>query len=698
MSLSPSQADAANHSKGHAKVIAGAGSGKTHTMVEREHNLIQSGIQPEAICTIMYNTDAADGFENRLKGRLNSRKRPFVKTFHSFCSQFLIAKLVEHKQMQPAKLETSDWALRKMCQSVLEPFVSDKKKLFSAACDFVGYIDLCKSVLAEPLHVFRKYEYAAEKLFYVDAFRKFERIRINANVRYFSDLIYDPIKFLIENPQHTQLVANWFDHIIVDEFQDINDIQFTMLKIIAGARANVMVVGDDDQCIYGWRGANPQYMISGFDKEFKDVKTFELPETFRYGPQLSMAAYSLISNNQNRTPKLAVSSVNSPDTQLTIDAAVAGQKSVCTHIERYLKSNPGATYNEIAVLVRAFSHAVPVEIALLEKGIPYIISGGKPLFEAPDVGAVMSGLYVISHSYETLHPIRQGELASRFASYPHLGLEKEKTYAMLNKIRKEPNEFGSIIDDATFDADSTVTKSRMRARIVAWKNLECCNITKPGDAIRYVMNELAIEHDIVYSNPTKEDQDIARERFEAIIAYAEQSGKTLIEFVDHVTQLMQASSKLSKSKEIAVTITSIHRAKGLEWPLVILPNLCEGKFPLIRAGVEPTLELFEDERRLFYVAFTRAINQIVLIAPQDPILLKQLGIGSDQIPEMLEPGHGTASRFLYELNVYLCQQASKLINGERAILTKVKSPLKVMQYLVRHEEIRDQYKALSKQK
>jgi len=689
MSLTPNQNRAALHTTGHAMVLAGAGSGKSTMLVARIGNLIGQGIAPSAIMVAMFNKDAATQFQERLKKKLHGGVLPKVSTYHSIGSKILIEVLEREGLLPRAQLQASDRAYKKMCLDALSSFVSDKKKLFGAVYDFMTFVDLVKSSFAEPLHTFRKNNFSSEKSYFVDAYRKFERLRATAKVRFFADLIYDPMKFLKDHPEHVPLISNRYDHIMIDEYQDINDIQHEMMVMLAGGRAHVMVVGDDDQCIYGWRGANPEFMISGFQRIFANVTVYDLLESFRYGHQIAMASHSLITNNVKRTAKLSVSADSAFDTTLTLDVAAAGQRSVCKHIVKHMET-PGAKLTDIAVLVRAFSHAVPVEIALLESGIPYMIEGGEPLFEAADVGSVMAGLYVISGHYKSLPPFRQGELASRFASYPPLGLDSDPTHEMLNKIRREPLEFANILGDAIFDTVSGFQKDRIRTRANAWRNLGCCGINKPGDALRYIMKELAVEHEIAYSSKNTEEEESKRERFDAIIAYADQSEMSLHEFVDHVTSLMANSKSIKDKSEAAreaVTITSLHRSKGLEFPLVIIPRMVEGKFPLIRNDEEPTLELFEEERRLLYVGMTRAMKQLVLIAPNDPILIKHLGQGLSSPPELLVPGDGTASRFLYEINAFLCQQANKLVKGDRSMLAKAKSPEKAVQYLVANDRI-----------
>jgi len=680
--LTPEQNEVARHKGSPARVLAGAGSGKSTTLAHRIKCLIDGGEDPSKILTVMFNTDAAESFRHKLKKLL--QKSPPVYTFHALGSQFLLQKLIAENLLPKARLVTSEWEFKKFAVQVLGNFL-DRKQAYSKVFEFMRFVDLAKSTLKKPSDVFREYNFSIENTFFIDVFKHFEKKRKETNIRFFADLIYDPVLYLHSNKDKAHLVQNHFTQIQIDEYQDISDIQQQMMKIIAGNTAEVMVVGDDNQCIYSWRGARPYYIIEGFAKDFPNTKTFFLSQTFRNGHSISMAANYVIKNNTNRAARINTSATNTPKTRLLLDSEAPGQRSVSLHIKKYIEKSPNKL-TDIAVLVRAYQHAVPIEIGFLEDGIPYRIEGGEPLFETPDIGAVVSALYLMSQQLFTFDPLEINSSIYRFIKHPYLIPDPEQFNLMYAEIQKDPRSTPTILDDMQFRVKESFSKQRLQKRSMAWRNFESWRGNDPYDAIQYALEQMGINHDIEFNSKNEEEKEAKRERYNAFSSYARHTKMSLKEFVDHIRYLL-GKSKDKTSTDEYVLITSIHRSKGLEWPFVIMPGLVEGKFPHVgRDGVISKEEL-EDERRLFYVGMTRAIKQLVLIAPNDKRLHTHLQAGCDKPHEMIEPGDGVASRFLYETNAYLCQVADKILQGDEQVLSVVASPGMAREYVQRVKEM-----------
>lgn len=693
MKLTSDQARAARAESGHYKVIAGAGSGKSTMMVARVRNLIAKGMPPSTMLICMFGSEAADSFAKRTKRAVGNMNVPIphISTFHSTASKHVANILIQKGHLPQTKLITKDSQMNALMLDVLKNYCQNNSQLYGALYEFRTFVDLTKSHLDGPQFTFTKYEFPAEKSYFLDAFRRFEKLRQSRGMAFFSDMIYDPIKLLSDKPDLIPLVSNQFDHIMVDEFQDINDIQFFMLLTLAGTRAHVMVVGDDDQCIYGWRGANPYYMINGFNEAFENVQTIELRETFRYGHQIASSAYSLICNNKHRTPKLAVSGEGTPNTVLSLDKDMPGQRSINKHIRQWMLRED-TKYSDVAVLVRAYSHSVSVEIGLLEDGIPYKLDGADPVFDAPDIGAVVAGLHLVNGTYGRMQPFEKAQVAMKFIGYPSLRLAYENMRTLQDKIFKDPDGTAIYLDECIYDQRDSNVKTVLRDRSNAWRNLMDAGGSKSvKDHIRDIISTLRIMQEIEFTSKTESEKETKKERFEAFVLYADHSKMDLHQFMDHIQSLMgKASSKEAKAqleKRGAVSITSIHRSKGLEWPLVIIPKLIEGKFPLIK-GDFLTPEAEEDERRLLYVAVTRAMKQCILIVPDDTRFDYCSKRGIDKPQEPLSAGEGTASRFLYELNPFLCQRADAILGGDVSILKVVKSPERMVEYLKKLGEVR----------
>lgn len=672
--LTPNQQLIANHTEGHSKVLASAGSGKTTTLVSRVQNLVASGVPHYQIISVMFNRDARDSYKDKLVRVYGKDKCPPVFTFHGL-GTIILNKLIEQGKLPKAKLETSDWKLTKMAMEVLDEWIGREPSKRMIAAEFISFVDLCKNSLGSPAAVFKEYDMPGKHSFFVDGFRLFEAARKKQRLRTFGDLIYEPVKFLMDNKDEVAQFANKYKHVIVDEFQDISDIQMEMVRIVAGQRASVMVVGDDDQCIYTWRGARPDYLIAGFDAVFKNAKTFYLDQTFRYGNQVAMAASYLIKNNTKRAPKLCVSAPNTPKTKIILDTEVVGQPSVPKQVASWVQS--GRKLSEIAVLVRSYSLAIPVEIALLQTGIPYRVEGGTPIFESFDIGALMAGLYQASGEFKNFKPADKLKFARAYILHPSLGLEFSYEQELTRELAANPSDPAAILDAFTYRLQAQWQKDRLIKRAAAWRNLAAMRGRSPRDVVDYIVDMTGVKHHIQYTAKSPEEAEDAWRRYEAIYQYADHIGQDLGGFVAHIEDLRKGY-KADDSGGDALAITSVHRSKGLEWPFVIMPGLSQGKFPLISPGKNTDIE---DERRLFYVGITRAQERLVLICPKDNRLAKFLGHGADKPPEKLEASPATASQFIYESNLFLSQMADKLVAGTERLPAQIAAPDSAKQYI-----------------
>ena len=262
------------HKSGHAKVMAVAGSGKTTTMIERIIHLIKEGQDPRRILVLMFNASASEEFSIRLKKRANEEgvtSLPEVRTFHAMALK--LCKFLESKGIiKPAQLETKDWVFTSMADAALSPHLKSNKSKKEAQEDFYQFIDLVNSDIQTPREKLAEMpDITGIKMpdYFAEAYDKFEEARRDRGIRFFSDLIKDPIFHIFNNEEDRRYIENIYDHIILDEYQDINEVQQRMTVYIAGSRAEVMAVGEADQCIYEWRGAKPEYIVSLFEYDFR---------------------------------------------------------------------------------------------------------------------------------------------------------------------------------------------------------------------------------------------------------------------------------------------------------------------------------------------------------------------------------------------------------------------------------------------
>jgi DNA helicase-2/ATP-dependent DNA helicase PcrA len=672
--LTPEQIDIANHKTGHAKVLATAGSGKTTVMVSRIQNLIGSGVKNNDIVSVMFNREACDQFKSKLV-KIYHKEAPPVFTFHGIGS-VVLNELVSKELLPKAKLETSEYVQSKIAREALDRWAGHEKSIYRIAVEFVAFVDLCKSSLSNPIDVFIEYGFPAKYRYFTEAFKVFENKRKRRGLRFFGDLIFDPVMCLLKSKSAAESIANRFEHIIIDEGQDISEVQQKLIELLAGTRASVMIVADDDQCIYTWRGAKPEYLIDGFDKVFKNAKTYFLRRTFRYGHQISVAANHLIKNNHARIPKLCISSAGTPATQLKLDTEIVGQPGLPAHISEWV--DDGGSAADIAVLVRSYSQAVPIELALLKSGQAYRLEGGTSLFESADIGAIICGLHVANKSFHRLSGSVKVKMASMFMKTPSLGLPFSQEREIQSKIYKDPEALPELLDDVSFEVKEKWMKERLLKRSIAWRNVATMGDDDPLTVVDYLVENTGVKHHIEYVAKTEEDAEEMWRRYECVRTYIAHSKRDLRGFMGHVEDL-RSSHAVSKTTN-AITIMSVHRSKGLEFPFVIMPGLSQGRFPLIVKNATRPCDI-QDERRLFFVAMTRAKNKLLMIAPNDTRLARYLGYGSDQPPEELQADAANASQFLYECNLFLSMSADKLVKKISLLPHGVKSPDVVVNYV-----------------
>ena len=362
------------------KVVAVPGSGKSTVLIHRIEKLLNSRVNADQIVVIMFNDSAVQNFKNDLN-ELDFFHLPEVKTFHSYAKK-LCYLLSKQGYMEEQTLVTSDKELKTFYRDIFQSAVPEhvrsiiNYKSNDALSDFISFVDLVKTTLASPEAVFDEYQYPYEKRFYISLFYQTEEIRNSNNIQFFIDLIYDVICITKENIDAYHAVSNKHSIVIVDEFQDANALSYHLLKLLAGTKACINVVGDDDQSIYQFIGSKPDFIISEVEKDFKDIALYTLSYTFRYGTSVSLMANNVISQNNKRIDKLCVSHNTSARTSVSVAQYPSQsfdfeQYDLMYEIAQWIKYGQ---YKDIAILFRNYSRTEDIEIALLKNNHPYFIS------------------------------------------------------------------------------------------------------------------------------------------------------------------------------------------------------------------------------------------------------------------------------------------------------------------------------------
>jgi len=653
-----------HHQSGYAKVSAVAGSGKTTTMISRVAYLLDQGVPAQNLLILMFNKSARDSFNAKLHKLLlpHGQQVPEVRTFHSLGLR-LVNSFTRQGHLPQCKLQTEEFLAAKLARQSINHVLEQSGGSAEWSSkenteNFLTFIDLVKADIKPVKQVFKDLNMEERFDYFIDAFKLFEKSRKSGRIRFYADLIYDPVLAMLGDGQIKKWVGGHVDHIIVDEYQDINEIQQQLLKFIAGKRADVMVVGDVDQCIYEWRGAKPEYITSRFEHDFQGGSNYTLSYTFRYGHRLSLAANHLISNNKMRDRKLCLSFADTPDTGIHCLEETA-QHPILSILQKWKDAK--RKLQECAVLVRMFAMAVPVELALLEQGTPYHIEGHESVFECQEVMALRGFLHLCEGSLGQKGTKDTTQIVEAMLSNPHLGLKGNTISQLAARIAKNPQKAPEYILGTIDTTTPYFLQEQLHERAEAWQKI----MDLPASGKAQDLLESIIETSDLFSfyHRISTRKATAVNRIKTCIAFQHFAGRLDLQVPSFLQTVEQLQEVNMESHADRLLITSIHRAKGLEWPLVVIPGLEDGVFPLLPDEIQSPFDNLEDERRLFYVAMTRAINEVVFTHPHDSNFTKRKQSGSCFFPPRANSKiTAPASRFLYESNLRLSDQLGKAIH------------------------------------
>lgn len=704
MALSPQQHEVVVHDfKRHALVLAVAGSGKSTTMVERIAYLIEAmKVDPARVAAVMFNKKAADEMLSKLQKRLGKRSAPGSMTFHGLGTRILKI-LVQGGFAEPWAFEANTYKAEKFTAEVITSACKKHGHKYPrlVARDFLGFVNRVKSDLSTPAEVWAAGDWPARYEWFVPWYNQFEKERAERKIRFFSDLIYDPVQIMMKNDLAAAYINGRYLHIILDEYQDICESQQRMIRYLAGDVAKVMSVGDDDQTIYGFCGAKSDYILRKFHEDFPGGITYKLDRTWRYGHALSCAANYVISGNVDRADKICISSPKAPNTNLHLEyeGFVNGKPKIVSIVDKWLKG--GGQLTEMVVLVRSYSKSAESQFHLLQHGIPFRLEGGDEasVLENKWVASLIGWMQLAAGQIARNAYAGDPDIGSimnlrKFIDVPTLDVGWENSGILAKLVLQHPEEglgFGNFVSSRV-SPNNQMMADRVLRRGKLWRKLRSMGkareYPKPVILLNELMYFLDIEKSVLKEANKQEDADEVLNLIEAFLDYVKlnSKGKSLPEFMNHIQDLLTFSDSAKQSTE-ALLITSCHRSKGMEWPCVIMPSLYQGAFPHVpRSFHESRIEAhLADERRLFYVAMTRAIRDLYMIAPRDPMLDEWLrackgGNCDDVIPFVKDVS--VASQFLYESNLYLSKALPAILAGGKGRGSlRASSPELLNQYL-----------------
>lgn len=596
---------------GHYLVTAVAGSGKTTTLAHRIRYLLDHGTDANRMLVLMFNRAAKLDFESKLGRVLTSHApKPEVRTFHAMGYR-LYQRFVKEGYLRPFQTKIlSDnetlfqlWLLaRRVIPKEQEAELKrNKKDHLSLALQF---IEAVKGQLSSADDVFERSALGPQFQYFIPLFHAFEQWRKQHSRISYADMLYDPVHALLETPKLCELVSNKMDVVLVDEYQDTNEIQHTLLTIIAGKRADITIVGDPDQTIYEFRGAKPAYMISGFAEEYEQVSTRDLSYTFRYGHRVALLANHLISKNDARRNILCQAHHGNPCTTSQLHHT-SQELSLLT---KTIQSSDHQ--NDSAILVRAWSQTIGIELSLLASQIPYRMAQQKGVFGSDELMAIEALIQLANDDYRQLSASARQQKFHLLLRFPHVGLPDGSLVGLSRELSAHESDWGRHLLAAIPDNLHRVQSLKLErlARALG-------KVGSTSDVA--VMLKHYIEDTSLYDGirSLSFNAEYGEERVEAI--------KAIVRFVSQLTglpndvliQLETLRKSASNVGDVGIEVTTIHRAKGLEWHTVYIPGFNARHYPYGLRKQPLEKSEIESERRLLYVAMTRAKHALHLFAP-----------------------------------------------------------------------------------
>lgn len=585
-------------------VLAGAGSGKTRVLTYRVAYLLQEkGIAPENILAITFTNKAADEMKERLADLVGLRSDSlWVSTFHSACVRILrreISRLGYNRNF--VIYDTADQhTLLKNCLRELN--LDDKKFPVKS---LASVISQAKNNLWSP----QRYEQMAGSFYErvaADVYRLYqEKLREN-NALDFDDLIMQTVFLLAQYPEVLQYYQKLFRYIMIDEYQDTNHAQYILAKLLAGGYRNICAVGDPDQSIYGWRGADIQNILN-FEKDYSDALIIKLEQNYRSTKTILQAANEVIRYNQSRKEK-NLWTENEEGLPLVVypaDDEWGEAWYVAQEIYR-LKQQEGIPYGHCAVLYRVHAQSRALEEALVKAGIPYQIMGGLKFYERKEIKDILAYLRVIQNPDDSVS-------LYRIINVPRRGIG-EVTWVRLAAFAGEK---GISIYEALRRAEEIEgLSSRVLKPIVQFVEMmdsfiELKDKIGVTELTRQILDKTGIVAELEREKTTEAETRLEnlREFLSVTEKYERSSEEATLEGFLAEVSLVSEIDNYEEEEEVVVLMT-LHTAKGLEFPVVFLVGMEEGVFPHSRALLEPG-EL-EEERRLCYVGMTRAQKRLYL--------------------------------------------------------------------------------------
>ena len=634
ITLNSEQNKAVRHIEGPVLILAGAGSGKTATMTHRMAYMIDQGVDPRSILAVTFTNKAAGEMRSRVNDLAGDAHGMWIMTFHAMCLRMLRFS-PERLGYKPGFTVYDETDKKTLVKRICKELDIDDKT--SSPSMIIAVISKCKEREEDPEAFLR----ASKGLPYEEqiyrVYKRYMEELMAANAMDFDDLLWNGVKLLEQNPDILAYYAGRFRYIMVDEYQDTNYLQYKLIRMLASVHGNLCVVGDDDQCIYQWRGADIRNILD-FENDFGDVLTIKLEQNYRSDGNILKLANSVIKNNRERKAK-ALWTEKSDGEKITYRRLEDEKKEawwIGSEIER-LRADEGYEYRDFAILYRKNSQSRSFEEKFSFRGIPYRVLAGLRYYDRKEIKDVMAYLRLIENPGDNVSLLR-------VINEPKRGIG-DKTMA---GVQEYAEAYGLTLFEALCDSQLLATFGpKLRSSVEAFTDMisglkaEQENLTltdiydnvlsrsgylKALEDAGTVEAESRIENIMEFKSVIAEFEkgledgtaqalrdELRAERLELLGEGVEADSQTdLSAFLEQIT--LMADIDNHDEDENAVVLMTLHSAKGLEFPVVFMPGMENGMFPGL--GAYDDDHSMEEERRLCYVGITRAQKKLYLTGAQ----------------------------------------------------------------------------------
>ena len=598
--LNKAQKDAVLHTEGPLLIVAGAGSGKTKVLTSRIANLIkEKKAFPNQILSVTFTNKAAKEMQLRVSKTLGSSAvgLPWLGTFHSICAKLLRKHASAANLNSNFTITDTDDQIR-LIKNICKAENVDVKQL--APRYILAIIDRWKNRGYYPTDVIINQKDIYEKTI-LPIYKLYQQKLIELNACDFGDLILHCVKILEKNNDIREIYSENFKYILVDEYQDTNFIQSRWLNLLTNKNKNICCVGDDDQSIYSWRGAEIKNFLE-FDQVYKNTKIIRLEQNYRSTQNILSVASNLISNNQNRVGKNLKTTMEDGDL-IKLNCFKNGKDEAIGVSDEIEKNKKNYSFNNTAILVRAIFQTREFEERFLKIGLPYRIIGGTKFYERAEIKDCVAYLRLVYQTKDDLAFERIINNPKR--SLGETTLKSIHEFAKKNSLNLELSS-KKMLEQNLIKPKAKIGLTLFLDLMMKWRNdlnSKKCNHVK---LLQLILDESG------YSSMLKNKKDLENEnRLENIkeLLNAMKEFDTLESFLEHVSLATSVDQEWDGEK---INMMTMHASKGLEFDLIFLPGWEEGLFPHQKSIEEKGQNGLEEERRLAYVGITRAKKKAII--------------------------------------------------------------------------------------